>query len=57
MFCLCVILCAACLLGAHRSQKRAPEPLELESQEGCAALWLMGTEPGSYGKVASAPNC
>ena len=32
VFCLRVYLCNTCVSGAHRSQKRALDPLDLELQ-------------------------
>lgn len=45
--CLHNFMCTPCIVGAHRSQKRVPNPLELALQELVSCLmWVLGTEPG-----------
>lgn len=45
----------ACVPHAHRGQKNALDPLELELVIGACELWLLGTEPVSSWAV-SVPN-
>ena len=40
---------------AHEGQQRAPDPLELEVQLVLTPLrWVLGMEPGSFARMASA---
>lgn len=51
-FCLCV--CVPHVCSAHRGQKRVSEVLELQTV--VAVLWVLGPEPWSSARVASAWN-
>lgn len=49
------------VLGAQRSQKKASNSRQLESQvshyELWATLWVVGNKPGTYTRTISALNC
>ena len=43
-------------MSIQRVQKRASNPLELSYRQLWATMWLLGIEPGSPGRAASALN-
>ena len=53
----CVCACAPHVCSAYRGQKRASDPLELKLESKWAATEMLGTEPRSSGRRASALNC
>lgn len=46
MFCLHVCLCIMCMPGAHKSQKKALDPLPLELQKIVSCHVGAGNNPG-----------
>lgn len=48
----CKHVCAPHVYGAHRSQKRVSELLEVELQMVVGAVWVMGIDPGSFTRAA-----
>lgn len=43
-------------MPVYRSQKRALDVLELESQMSVSCMWKLGTKPGSSGRAALNPE-
>jgi hypothetical protein len=56
MFCLHKCLGTTCVSGTHRGQQRLldPPPPEMELQIVVSTMWLLGIEPRSSGRAASA---
>lgn len=52
--CMCLHLCVYTCVEVLRGQKRASDPLELESLPVVSHHWVLGTEPESSPKVACA---
>lgn len=43
--CMCIPVCICMCVGAHEDQKRAFDPLEVESHEAVNSLmWVLGTQ-------------
>lgn len=40
--------------GAHTGQKNVRHPREQELQRSCVTMWMLGIEPTSSGRAASA---
>lgn len=49
-------VCTTCMLGAHKSQKKALDPLELEFQTVESGRVGAGTEPGASARAARGLN-
>lgn len=59
MICLHVSLCAPCMSGARRVQKRASDPLELWTETvETVAIYCVSSENGAQvsGRAANVPN-
>jgi hypothetical protein len=57
VFCLHICLCTVCVPGAHGSQRRVSDPLELELQFVVSCHVVLGIKPRSSEKVVSSLNC
>ena len=51
-----LILCTASTLSAHKEQKRALDPHIWSCRQLRATMWVLGIEPGSSARAASAVN-
>lgn len=58
-FCLpaCMYVCTTCMSRSCRGQKRVSDLQNRSGQWARAAVWVLGTEPESSARTASALNC
>lgn len=47
-------LCAVCMPGACRGQKRPMDPLEVDLQMAVATMWVLGLRPRPSGRAVGA---